>query len=181
MSRSDYGVLCGTRAAAIVASANKEFRKRILGRLGARSWTVEEAMGGAEALSLVEDGAFGALLLDRWLPDLDVQELVDIIKARHPHIQVLVLGSEAEERCLLEKLSPQGSFALGFRRRAGLDGVAHWSGGFEGPPGRGGENCAGVEKRGAIARHDGYERCDATGLSSGEAGDSPQHHGADHG
>jgi DNA-binding NtrC family response regulator len=106
MSQANLGALCSDRSTAIVASANKEFRKRILRRLRAQSWTVEEAMGGAEALSLVEDGAFGALLLDRWLPDLEVAELVEIIKARHPRVQVLVLGSEAEERCLDERLSP---------------------------------------------------------------------------
>ncbi len=114
MSRSNYEVMCSTRSAAIVASANKEFRKRILKQLRAQSWTVEEALGGAEALSLVEEGAFGALLLDRWLPDLEVGELVDIIKARHPHIQVLVLGSEAEERRLGERLSPHESLPLNF-------------------------------------------------------------------
>jgi DNA-binding NtrC family response regulator len=75
---------------------------------------VEEAMGGAEALSLVEEGACGALLLDRWLPDLDVQELVGIIKARYPHVHVLVLGSEAEERYLVEKLSPQEGLPMDF-------------------------------------------------------------------
>jgi DNA-binding NtrC family response regulator len=71
-------------------------------------------MGGAEALSLVEDGAFGALLLDRWLPDLEVAELVDIIKARHPHVQVLVLGSEAEEHSLVERLSQREGLPLDF-------------------------------------------------------------------
>jgi DNA-binding NtrC family response regulator len=114
MSASDCGVVCGARSAAIVASANTEFRKRILKRLGARRWTVEEAMGGAEALSRVEAGAFRALLLDRWLPDLDVQELVNIIKVRHPHVQVLVLGSEAEECCLVEWLSLHAGFPLDF-------------------------------------------------------------------
>lgn len=104
MSQASFGAVCSDRSAAVVASANKEFRKRILSRLRAQSWTVEEAMGGAEALSLVEDGTFGTLLLDRWLPDLEVAELVDIIKARHPRVQVLVLGSEAEERCLDERL-----------------------------------------------------------------------------
>jgi len=105
MCPANYKIGCETRTAAIVASANEEFRKRILRRLGARSWTVEEAMGGAEALSMIEDGTFGALLLDRWLPDLEVQELVDLIKLRHPRVQVLVLGSEAEECGLVEKLS----------------------------------------------------------------------------
>jgi DNA-binding NtrC family response regulator len=114
MSPSDFKPPCEARSAAIVASANKEFRERILKRLGTRSWTVEEALGGAEALSLVEDGAFKALFLDRWLPDLDVSELVDIIKARHPQVQVLVVGSEVEERHLVERLSPPKDLLLDF-------------------------------------------------------------------
>src|SRR5208337_3164743 len=119
MSLSNPGLVREARSAVIVGSANEEFRKRILRRLGAGSWTVEEAMGGAEALSLVEDGAFQTLLLDRWLPDLDVQELVEIIKTRHPHMQVLVLGSEAEERCLLERLSPRQGRQLDFPHAQG--------------------------------------------------------------
>ena len=114
MSSSDLKPACEARSSAVVASANKEFRERILKRLGARSWTVEEALGGAEALSLVEEGAFKALFLDRWLPDLDVSELVDIIKARHPQVQVLVVGSEVEERRLVERLSPQKDLPLDF-------------------------------------------------------------------
>jgi len=105
MSQPNCEVMCRVPSTVIVASANKELRKRILRRLRAQSWTVEEAMGGAEALSLVEEGVFGALLLDRWLPDLEVAELVKIIKARHPDVQVLLLGSEAEERFLPERLS----------------------------------------------------------------------------
>ena len=114
MSSSDLKPACEARSSAVVASANKEFRERILKRLGSRSWTVEEALGGAEALSLVEEGAFKALFLDRWLPDLDVSELVDIIKARHPQVQVLVVGSEVEERRLVERLSPQKDLPLDF-------------------------------------------------------------------
>jgi DNA-binding NtrC family response regulator len=114
MSPSNHGAVFGARSAALVASANKEFRKRILEQLGARRWAAEEAMGGAEALSRVEDGAFRALLLDRWLPDLDVQELADIIKVRHPHVQVLVLGSEAEESFLVERLSLHAGLPLDF-------------------------------------------------------------------
>jgi DNA-binding NtrC family response regulator len=114
MSPSNLKPACEARSAAIVASANKEFRERILKRLGARSWTGEEALGGAEALSLVEEGAFNVLFLDRWLPDLDVSELVDIIKARHPQVQVLVVASEGEERHLVETLSPPKDLPLDF-------------------------------------------------------------------
>ena len=114
MSLSDCRLALEACSAAVVASANKEFRKRILKWLGARSWTVEEAAGGAEALSLVEEGTFQALLLDRSLPDLDVPELVDIIKARHPQVQVLVIGSEAEERHLVERLFSRRDLPLDF-------------------------------------------------------------------
>ena len=95
MSQGNYREACRVPGSAIVASADKELRKRILRRLQAQRWTVEEAMGGAEALSLVEDGVVGALLLDWWLRDLEVSELVEIVKARHPQVQVLLarLGS----------------------------------------------------------------------------------------
>jgi DNA-binding NtrC family response regulator len=114
MSQGNYREACRIPNSAIVASADKELRKRILRRLRAQRWTVEEAMGGAEALSLVEDGVVGTLLLDRWLPDLEVSELVEIVKARHPQVQVLLLGSEVEERFLLERLAQSETLPLGF-------------------------------------------------------------------
>ncbi|MGA2073181.1 MAG: sigma-54 dependent transcriptional regulator [Terriglobia bacterium] len=114
MNQASFRAVCRVPSSAIVASANKDLRNRILGRLRAQRWTVEEAMGGAEALSLVEDGVFGALLLDRWLPDLEVSELVQIVKSRHPQVQVMLLGSEAEERLLLERLSRPEGLPLGF-------------------------------------------------------------------
>jgi DNA-binding NtrC family response regulator len=114
MSQANYREDCRIPSSAIVASADKELRKRILRRLRAQRWTVEEAMGGAEALSLVEDGVFGALLLDRWLPDLEVSELVEIVKARHPRVQVLLLGPEVEERFLLKRLGQSETLPQGF-------------------------------------------------------------------
>ena len=114
MNQANFRAVCGIPSSAIVASADKEVRNRILRRLRAQRWTVEEAMGGAQALSLVEDGVFGALLLDRWLPDLEVTELVEIVKTRHPKVQVMLLGSEAEERFLLERLSQSESLPLGY-------------------------------------------------------------------
>ena len=171
MSPSSLKPACEARSAAIVASANKEFRKRILKRLGARNWTVEEALGGAAALSLVEEGAFKAIFLDRWLPDLDVSELVDIIKARYPQVQVLVVGSEVEERDLVERLSPRNDLLLDFpdapeSRQSEIEA----EGLRERPQRHGWDRDGGEEGRG-IARDDGIEPGDATGLSSGKIGD----------
>ena len=115
MSQGNYREACRIPSSAIVASADKELRKRTLRRLRAERWTVEEAMGGAEALSLVEDGVVGTLLLDRWLPDLEVSELVEIVKARHPQVQVgCCLDRKWRERFLVERLTQSENSPLGF-------------------------------------------------------------------
>jgi CheY-like chemotaxis protein len=77
----------------IVASPDPLFRRRILQDLATQSWPVEEVCGGAEALALLEGGKCQTLLLDRWLPDLDVDELVGTIRARHPHVEIMVLDA----------------------------------------------------------------------------------------
>lgn len=79
---------------AVIASPDPQFRRRILGRLTERRWLAAEACGGAEALALVEEGDQHALLLDRRLPDLDVNEVVDLVRGRYPHMEVFVLDSE---------------------------------------------------------------------------------------
>jgi DNA-binding NtrC family response regulator len=105
MSPAEVGVTKVERAAVMVASANADFRNLILKTLESRSWIAEEALGGAEALAKLDASACRALLLDRWLPDLDVQELVSIVKARHPHLEVLVVDSEGKEPRIVEDLS----------------------------------------------------------------------------
>ena len=84
----------GEQAAAVVASSNPYFRQQVLKRLESRYWIGQEALGGAEALAKVEEGGCRALLLDRWLPDLHVDELIEIIRTHHPEVEVLVLDPE---------------------------------------------------------------------------------------
>ncbi len=86
---------CKDHASTIVASPDPLFRMQILQQLAARSRSAEEACGGAEALALLEGGKCRTLLLDRCLPDLDVNELVGMVRARHPEIEILVLDSPA--------------------------------------------------------------------------------------
>jgi len=54
---------------------------------------VQEVNGGADALVKLENGEWQLLLLDRRLPDLDVEELTGIVKVRHPGIQIILLDS----------------------------------------------------------------------------------------
>ncbi|MGO8786583.1 MAG: sigma-54 dependent transcriptional regulator [Terriglobia bacterium] len=83
-----------TRHSTIIASPDGLVRQRVMQQLASRHCFAEEACGGAEALARIEEGDCRTLLLDQVLPDLDVAELVAMIHARHPHIEILMLGSQ---------------------------------------------------------------------------------------
>jgi DNA-binding NtrC family response regulator len=93
MASAALGLVKKASANIIVASPNEGFRKRIVDLLRASQWSAEEALGGAEALAKVEEGRCQLLLLDNWLPDLDVTELLGIVKTRYPQIGVSVVDS----------------------------------------------------------------------------------------
>ena len=94
MTTSALNAAQKTHLSTIVASPDSLFRKRVLQQLAARNCFAEEACGGAEALALIEEGDCRTLLLDQFLPDLDAGELVAMIRARHPQVEVLVLDSQ---------------------------------------------------------------------------------------
>src|SRR5271166_6118119 len=77
--------------AVIVASSNPGIRRQILQSLTLSRVTAAEAMGGADALGKLENSECQLLLLDRRLPDLDAEELLQIIHRRFPGIDVLFL------------------------------------------------------------------------------------------
>jgi DNA-binding NtrC family response regulator len=81
-------------ATALIASPSSDFRRRVLEVLSSAQWTAIEAVGGAEALARIETGSARLLLLDRHVLDLDVSELMFIIKSRHPDVEVVLLDSE---------------------------------------------------------------------------------------
>jgi len=85
-----------THLSTIVASPNSFFRKRVLQQLAARNCFADEVCGGAEALALIEQGTCQRLLLDQILLDLEVEELVGMIRTHHPQVEVLVLDSQGD-------------------------------------------------------------------------------------
>ncbi|MGH9377769.1 MAG: sigma-54 dependent transcriptional regulator [Terriglobia bacterium] len=85
-------------SSAIIASSNDNFRRKLLDSLRSARCSVQEARGGAEALAQLEEGCYQALLLDNWLPDLDVNEILSIVKKRHPQVKVLVMDPGSDER-----------------------------------------------------------------------------------
>ena len=79
----------------LIASSNQLRRQRWIESLGRASWPVREACGGADALIQLESsGGCRLLLLDQKLPDLDTNELVEIIESRFPSIDVVLLDAE---------------------------------------------------------------------------------------
>jgi DNA-binding NtrC family response regulator len=77
--------------AVIVASPNSGLRKQIVQSLNSSRITAAEALGGADALGKLENSECQLLLLDQRLPDLDAEELRQIIHRRFPGIDVLLL------------------------------------------------------------------------------------------
>lgn len=78
----------------LVASSNTRLREQVVQSLPNRVWPVQEALGGADALVKLETGDWQVLFLDRRLPDLDAEELIQIIQHRFPGIQVVMLDSD---------------------------------------------------------------------------------------
>jgi len=73
----------------ILASADASLRQRLHESLSGLRWDVREARGGAEAIAQLEGRPTEALLLDHWLPDLEVVELAEQIGALYPFMELL--------------------------------------------------------------------------------------------
>ncbi len=98
---ADAGLDAGERTAeartVVVVSADVEFRLQLCERLAALRWRVWQAGGGAEALMQMEAQPVTAVLLDGWLPDLEVREFAAHVRLLYPEIEQLHLVGAAGE------------------------------------------------------------------------------------
>jgi DNA-binding NtrC family response regulator len=78
----------------LIASSNAEFREHAVELLGHDRWRVDVAHGGAEALGKMDSSPSRLLLLDRKLPDLQPSDVVEMIEARHPGVDVVLVNSQ---------------------------------------------------------------------------------------
>jgi DNA-binding NtrC family response regulator len=74
---------------AVVASADAALRERLRASLAGMRWQVREASGGAEALAQMEERAPEALVIDNWLPDLEVGEFAGQVRLLFPEVDLL--------------------------------------------------------------------------------------------
>lgn len=109
---------------ALVASADSSFRQRLSHVLSGLRWQVREAEGGAEAWAEAESAVPEAVIVDAWLPDLDLNEFVRDFRGNFPEVDlVTAAGSSAAE-------SPRGphrqELLYALRESQGTD-TASWN------------------------------------------------------
>jgi CheY-like chemotaxis protein len=105
---------------AILASSDLSFRRRVSETLSGLRWQVREAGGGAEALALLEALSAEALILDSWLPDLEIHEFVREFERLYPGVDLVSVDGTAHESRGLAR-SPRRNELL-HALRAGQDG-----------------------------------------------------------
>src|ERR1035438_5840207 len=89
---------------ALVASADRSFRQRLSETLTGLRWQVREAEGGAQAWAEAEAAPPEAVIVDSWLPDLDLAEFLKDFRAFFPEVDLVTAsGSIAQE-------SPRGPY-----------------------------------------------------------------------
>ncbi len=83
---------------ALVASADRSFRQRLSETLTGLRWQVREAEGGAQAWAEAESAAPEAVIVDSWLPDLDLAEFLKDFRSNFPEVDLLTAsGTVAQE------------------------------------------------------------------------------------
>ena len=78
-----------TARVVVLASADAGLRQRMKVQLTGMRWSVLEAGGGAEAMAQVESGRPEALIVDGWLPDLEMGEFACQMSVIYPGMDVV--------------------------------------------------------------------------------------------
>ena len=111
----------------LVTSPDRSFRQRLTQVLAGLRWQVREAEGGAEAWAQAEAAPAEAMIVDSWLPDLELNEFLSDFRGRYPEVDlVTAAGSQAEE-------SPRGPYRqelLYALRRSQETDTAAWNSAF---------------------------------------------------
>lgn len=83
----------------LLVSADREQSGRLQTALRAMRWTVVESGGGADAMLQVDDLHPEAMVIDDWLPDLEVTEFAKEMCASHAGMEVLHFDGAVAQGC----------------------------------------------------------------------------------
>jgi DNA-binding NtrC family response regulator len=89
---------------ALVASADRSFRQRLSETLTGLRWQVTEAEGGADAWAAAESSTPEAIIVDSWLPDLDLAEFLKDFRGHFPEVDLVTATGSIEQE------SPRGPY-----------------------------------------------------------------------
>jgi DNA-binding NtrC family response regulator len=89
---------------ALVASADSSFRQRLTQILSGLRWDVREADGGAQAWAEAQASLPEALIVDSWLPDLDLNEFLSDFRESFPQVDLVAAGGASAQE------SPRGPY-----------------------------------------------------------------------
>jgi DNA-binding NtrC family response regulator len=78
---------------ALVVSADRSFRQRLSEILTGLRWQVRESEGGAQAWSESETAQPEAIVVDSWLPDLNLDEFLQDFRLRFPEVDLVTAGT----------------------------------------------------------------------------------------
>src|SRR5215475_2396635 len=93
MAATAQSIMSGTQGRILIASGNAEFRKQMAMMSAGSTARTEEAVGGAHALAKLVQFPCDGVLLDRNLPDLDAEEVANMIRQKYPRIEVQFVDS----------------------------------------------------------------------------------------
>jgi DNA-binding NtrC family response regulator len=79
----------------LIASSDSSQRERLRLALSNLRWQVLEAPGGAEAWLASQSAQLDAMLIDPWLPDLDVAEFLTDFHRQHPQVDLVMTDGVA--------------------------------------------------------------------------------------
>jgi DNA-binding NtrC family response regulator len=155
---------------AVLVSADAAFRERLRSALCELRWRVRETAGGAETLACLEDEPAEAVVLDSWLPDLEIHEFVAEFRKAHPETDLIM--ADASSAAGAEARGPRRNEVLHALRRAQATDDAIWKTapgdvgtGMRGESGAGGER---VETRRAPETAAPGVATGATGAAAGD-------------
>ena len=108
----------------LVASADRSFRQRLSETLSGLRWQVREAEGGAQIWAETEAVPPEAVIVDSWLPDLELTEFLKDFRAQFPAVDLLTAGGSIAQE------SPRGPYRqelLYALRRSQESDTASWN------------------------------------------------------
>jgi DNA-binding NtrC family response regulator len=89
---------------ALIASADRSFRQRLTQILTGLRWQVREAESGAQAWAEAEAAPPEAVVVDSWLPDLDLAEFLKDFRGCFPQVDLVTAGGSFGQE------SPRGPY-----------------------------------------------------------------------